>query len=125
MFQGGYGQIRHADDNVQGAGNNGMASVFDNLNNRLLEAGIPRWNAGPYVVEPIVSMGFVLAGLLIGWHGLIFAALLFFISKYSMSQGPNPFSTGQQRAPRRPGPPPGRGGGGGGGQGGGNRLGRL
>jgi hypothetical protein len=106
-------------------GNNGMGSVFDNLNNRLLEAGIPRWNAGPYVVEPIVSLGFVLAGFLIGWHGLLFAGLLFFISKYSGSQGPSAINS---QGPR-PGPAGGRGGGrggrgGGGGGGGGHRLGR-
>jgi len=58
-------------------------SVFDSLNQRLLAAGVPPWNAGPYVVEPIVSVGFLLALFFMGIQGLIFAALLFFVVKYS------------------------------------------
>lgn len=58
-------------------------SVFDSLNQRLLAAGLPSWNAGPYVVEPIVSVGFLLALLFMGIQGFIFAVILFFVVKYS------------------------------------------
>ena len=58
-------------------------SVFTVINQKLLGYGLPRFNVGPYVVEPIVLVAFVLAGLLMGLPGLIFAALLFFVSQWS------------------------------------------
>ena len=75
-----------------GGGDGRGASMFDSLNQRLLEAGVPRWNAGSYIVEPIVSVGFLVIGLLIGWRGLLFAGGLFLLSKWSMSGGTNPFA---------------------------------
>ncbi|XP_064613885.1 protein FAM241B-like [Liolophura sinensis] len=62
-------------------------SIFDSLNQRLLAAGIPRWNIGPYAVEPIVSVGFILAGLLMGIKGLLFAAVLFAVCQWSSQAG--------------------------------------
>ncbi|XP_041362863.1 protein FAM241B-like [Gigantopelta aegis] len=89
----------------------GQVSIFDSLNQRLLDAGVPRWNAGPYLIEPIVSLGFLLAGLLLGLKGLLFGAILFFVVKYSQgARGPAPYG-GNNRGAR----PAGGGGGGGGG----------
>ena len=36
-------------------------SIFDQLNDRLISAGFPRWNLGQNVVEPIVSVALILA----------------------------------------------------------------
>ncbi|XP_033106804.1 protein FAM241B-like [Anneissia japonica] len=86
------GTVRH-DDHRQGEGENqqegmmGQISIFDTLNQKLLDGGFPRWNAGPYVVEPIVSVGFILAGLLAGIRGIIFAGVLFIVCKYSVGEG--------------------------------------
>ncbi|KAL5019332.1 hypothetical protein ScPMuIL_005054 [Solemya velum] len=85
------GYIRHDDDgqdqDQQGQGQGQQVNMFDVLNQRLLNYGIPRWNAGPYVVEPIVSVGFVLAGLFMGLKGILFGGLLFFVTKWSQSGG--------------------------------------
>ena len=62
-------------------------SVFEGLNQRLLGLGIPRWNAGSYVVEPIVTVGFLLAFLLMGARGLLFAAILFLIAQVGTGGG--------------------------------------
>lgn len=100
------GYVQHDEDAepepVYGGGGEGRegVSMFDSLNKRLLEAGLPRWNAGPYVVEPIVTVGFLVIGLLIGWRGLLFAGLLFCLSKWSMSGGRNPFAGFGQRGQR-------------------------
>lgn len=86
------GYIRHEDDDGQdqqgqGQGQGQQVNMFDVLNQRLLNYGVPRWNAGPYVVEPIVSVGFVLAGLFMGLKGILFGGLLFFVTKWSQSGG--------------------------------------
>ena len=86
----------------------GQVSIFDTLNQRLLDAGVPRWNAGPYVIEPIVSLGFLLAGLLLGLKGLLFGGILFFVVKYSQSARGPAASGGGNRGAR----PAGGGGGG-------------
>ena len=52
-------------------------SIFETLNQRLLGLGIPRFNIGSYNIEPIVTVGFLLAMLLFGLPGLLFAGLLF------------------------------------------------
>ena len=62
-------------------------SVFEGLNQKLLGLGIPRWNVGSYVVEPIVSVGFLAAFLLMGFRGLLFAALLFLVAQVGMGGG--------------------------------------
>ena len=61
-------------------------SVFDSLNQRLHDAGVPTWNLGPFPVEPIVSAGFVVVFLLMGLRGIIFGLLLFLIVKWSSSE---------------------------------------
>lgn len=58
-------------------------SLFGALNERLVAAGVPTWHAGPYSVQPIVSLGFLLSFLLAGFRGLLFSGVLFFVVKYS------------------------------------------
>ena len=113
-------------------------SIFEDLNQRLLALGVPRWNVGSYVVEPIVSVGFLVAFLLVGFRGLLFAAILFLISQVGIGgggpgqgfrgwlgggsqRGQQDESSGHGRGGGNQQPP--RGGGGGGGSGG-YRLGR-
>ncbi|XP_060591603.1 protein FAM241B-like isoform X2 [Ruditapes philippinarum] len=87
------GRIQHDPDEMarqyEGGGGEGgqQASVFDGLNQRLVDYGFPRFNIGSHTVEPIVSVGFILAGLLLGLPGLLLAAVLFFVSKISTSGG--------------------------------------
>ena len=97
VFQGA---IRHDEDDVQGGngqnvgamGAQGGTSVFSMLNQRLLDAGLPSWNAGPYDVQPIVSIGVLLAFMLFGWGGLFFAGMLFLVTKWSQAgDGPRAF----------------------------------
>ena len=61
--------------------------MFDGLNQRLIGYGFPRFNIGHHTIEPIVSVGFILAGLLLGLPGLLLAAFLFFVSKMSSGGG--------------------------------------
>ena len=58
-------------------------SVFDQLNNRLLNAGFPRWNLGQNVVEPIMSVSLILALVLFGFRGVLLVAVLWFIMQQS------------------------------------------
>lgn len=80
------GFVQH-NEQPQGMYQGQTVSIFDSLNQRLLAAGIPRWNVGPYTVEPIVSVGFILAGLLMGIKGLLFAAVLFAVCQWSSQAG--------------------------------------
>ena len=85
------GRVQH-DNNAQqqqqyGPGGGQQFSVFDGLNQRLIGYGFPRFNIGQHTVEPIVSVGFILAGLLLGLPGLLLAAFLFFVSKMSSGGG--------------------------------------
>ena len=73
-----------------------QSSVFDTLNQKLLDAGIPRWNLGSYVIEPIVTIGFLLALLIFGLPGIIFGGLLFAVSKWSQTGGEGGSSGGYQ-----------------------------
>ena len=67
-------------------------SIFGMLNQRLLDAGLPSWNAGPYDVQPIVSVGVLLAFMLFGWGGLFFGGMLFLVTKWSQAgDGPRTF----------------------------------
>ncbi|XP_064650893.1 protein FAM241B-like [Lineus longissimus] len=109
------GHIQHDEDDEdrqrrEGQGGrvgNQAASVFDAFSERLRALGIPRWNLGPYVVEPIVSVGFLVALLLAGFRGLIFAGILFFVSKYSQQGGFGGWFGGNPRGPSPGrGPPP-------------------
>ncbi|XP_038061234.1 protein FAM241B-like [Patiria miniata] len=63
----------------QGAGGHEVqnVSIFQTLNQRLLDLGIPCFNIGPYTIQPIVTVAFILAMLIFGLPGLLFAGLLF------------------------------------------------
>ncbi|KAK7112106.1 protein FAM241B-like [Littorina saxatilis] len=130
------GFVQHEDDGGgQGQGmymgQGQQVSVFQMLNQKLLALGIPRFTVGQFNFEPIVTVGFLLAGIFFGFPGLIFAGLLFVVSKISQT-GANPFTGGGGGQPQQGGGgghQPGGGGGGGGGGGfggsaGGHRLGR-
>ena len=58
-------------------------SIFDQLNNRLLTAGFPRWNLGQNIVEPIVSVALILALVLFGFQGVLLVGVLWFIMQQS------------------------------------------
>ena len=84
ILQGGIGHIEAEPvDHMP----NPSENFFDTLNEKAASIGIPRWNLGPYVVEPIISVGFIILLLLIGIHGLLFGILLFVICKWSNSGG--------------------------------------
>ena len=83
ILQGGIHQVNNQEQ-VQHVHD---GSIFEGLNQKLLGLGIPRWNVGSYVVEPIVSVGFLAAFLLMGFRGLLFAALLFLVVQVSMGGG--------------------------------------
>ncbi|XP_063969228.1 protein FAM241B-like [Lytechinus pictus] len=108
--QGGYGG-----GGAQGGGAGGV-SIFQVLNQKLLDAGIPRWTLGTTVVEPIVTVGFILAMLLLGVKGLFLGAILFAAVKFS--GGMDDSGAGNSNAGRNTG-----GGGRGGGMGGGRTTG--
>ena len=117
------GFVQHDANAAQGMPQGGaqQISMFDVLNQRLLDNGIPRWNLGPYVVEPIASLGFLVALLLVGFRGLLFALLLFFVVKYSSGRGMGDIQNwfGGRGGTQQGGPGSGGGGGAGGGRGGG------
>ena len=58
-------------------------SIFDQLNNRLISAGFPRWNLGQNVVEPIVSVALILALVLFGIQGVLLVGVVWFIMQQS------------------------------------------
>ncbi|XP_002738922.1 protein FAM241B-like [Saccoglossus kowalevskii] len=76
------GYVQHEDHNQYGGGGQ-QVSIIDVGNQKLLDAGFPRWNLGPYVVEPIATVGMLLAMMFFGLQGLLFAGLLFFAVKWS------------------------------------------
>ena len=61
----------------------GGGSIFDQLNNRLISAGFPRWNLGQNVVEPIVSVALILALVLFGIQGVLLVGVAWFIMQQS------------------------------------------
>jgi len=71
----------------RGGGGGGQFSAFDAVNQRLIGYGVPRFNVGSHTVEPIVLVGFILAGLMLGLPGLVLACLLFFVVKVSAAGG--------------------------------------
>lgn len=79
------GFVRHEDYQQAGAGRgflgqgDGQVSVFTLINQKLLDFGVPRFNVGSYVVEPIALVGMILAGLLFGLPGLLFGGVLFMV----------------------------------------------
>ena len=58
-------------------------SIFDQLNDRLISAGFPRWNLGQNVVEPITSVALILAVVLFGFQGLLLVGVLWLITQQS------------------------------------------
>ena len=58
-------------------------SIFDQLNNRLISAGFPRWNLGQNVVEPIVSVALILALVLFGIQGVLLVGVVWFLMQQS------------------------------------------
>lgn len=58
-------------------------SIFDQLNNRLISAGFPRWSLGQNVVEPIVSVALILALVLFGVQGVLLVGVAWFIMQQS------------------------------------------
>jgi len=127
-------QGRHQQPAQNGAPGGQQVSIFQSLNQKLLNMGIPPFRIGEIVIEPIVTVGLLFALFMFGIQGLIFGAVLFAVSQWSSNGAPdfvtrllgggggganNPGSTGGNNARpnnRRP-----QGGGGGGG--GGHRLG--
>ena len=85
--------------------------MFEQFNQRLLQAGVPRFNLGQYEVEPIVLVGMLLAFLLLGFKGLLLGAILFFVSKWSSGQQNAGPQQGQGGQPGGGGPGDGRWGG--------------
>jgi hypothetical protein len=53
----------------------------------MLSAGIPRWNLGEHVIEPIVTIGFLLAFFFLGFRGILFGLVLFVLHKLSTRPG--------------------------------------
>ncbi|XP_071829982.1 protein FAM241B-like [Apostichopus japonicus] len=66
-----------------------QVSIFEVINQKLLDLGVPRWNFGQHVVEPIVLIGFLIAMLLFGFRGLLVGGLLFAVVKMSQGGGQN------------------------------------
>ncbi|XP_003723625.2 uncharacterized protein FAM241B [Strongylocentrotus purpuratus] len=86
--QGGYGGAYGGEGAGGGAHGGGAGggegiSIFQVLNQKLLDLGIPRWSFGTTVIEPIVTVGFLAALLLLGVKGLFLGAVLFAAVKFS------------------------------------------
>lgn len=58
-------------------------TVFDTWNQKLLEMGVPRWNIGNHVVEPIMTILALVTLLFMGLQGLLFLGILYFVVKFS------------------------------------------
>lgn len=89
---GGRGGIGTPSNNGVGGGGRGdnndavqteSVTVFDLVNARMLEAGFPRLNLGPYSVDPIAVVGTCLALMLFGLPGLVLSLGLFLAVKFS------------------------------------------
>lgn len=67
-------------NNVQGAGARGTAnSMFYNVNNRLLDAGLPRLTVAGRVIEPLILIGVVLGVIFLGLRGLALIGVVYFL----------------------------------------------
>lgn len=80
---GGHGGGNGADARVE------SVTIFDLINARMIEAGFPRLNLGPYAVEPIAVVGTCVALLLFGLPGLVLSLGLFLAVKFSQSGIPS------------------------------------
>ena len=77
-----------AQNMAPGVGGMGTGSIFDQLNNKLLTAGFPRWSIGQNVIEPIHSVALILALLFFGLRGILFIGLIWFLLKQSQARRP-------------------------------------
>jgi hypothetical protein len=64
----------------------GAGSILDQLNNKLISAGFPRWNLGQNVVEPIVSIVLILALVMFGLKGILIVGFIWFMLKQTGQQ---------------------------------------
>lgn len=82
-------QSRNRQQNMAspGVGGIGTGSIFDQLNNKLLSAGFPRWSMGQHVIEPIHSVALILALVFFGLRGILFVGLIWFLLKQSQARG--------------------------------------
>uniref|UniRef100_A0A0B7AFY7 DUF4605 domain-containing protein n=1 Tax=Arion vulgaris TaxID=1028688 RepID=A0A0B7AFY7_9EUPU len=71
-----------------GPGYEPQVNIFQSLNQRLIAFGIPRFNVGDIAVEPIVTIGMLIALLVFGIHGLILGIILFAVSRWSTHGAP-------------------------------------
>nr|CAB3244469.1 uncharacterized protein C10orf35 homolog [Phallusia mammillata] len=74
--------------------------MFDTWNQKLLELGIPRWNVGTHVVEPLMTVMFLVVLLFFGLQGLLLLGFLYFVVK--MSQRNTNTGPRRPRGPARP-----------------------
>ncbi|KAG9485195.1 protein FAM241B [Eleutherodactylus coqui] len=58
-------------------------SPFTDINQQLVNMGFPRWNLGNQVVEPIMSILFLLLILMMGVRGLLLVGLIYVVSHLS------------------------------------------
>lgn len=70
---GGYYETRWQNPQEQQGG-----SIFNQINDRLLAAGFPRWNLGQNVVEPIVSVALILALVLFGFRAFVLGCIVWY-----------------------------------------------
>lgn len=68
------------------AARGGAGGVFEEINNRLLNAGFPRWNIGENVVEPFVSVALILALVFFGFRGVLLVGLVWFLLRQSQAR---------------------------------------
>lgn len=69
-----------------------QGNIFQALNQRLTAFGIPSFNLGSIVIEPIVSVGLLIALLVFGLNGLILGLILFFVCRWSTHGAPETVS---------------------------------
>lgn len=84
---GGVDSFRNAAPHNDGTHHGGPGvSPFDTINEHLLAAGFPRWQVAGSTVEPIVTVAFLLAFVMLGVKGLLLGALLFYFHQRTVQQ---------------------------------------
>lgn len=76
------------DETPQQQGQGQQVNIFRVANEKLKEMGIPSFNIGDIVIEPIVTIGLLLAFFMFGVFGLIFGAVLFTVNYWSTNGAP-------------------------------------
>ncbi|XP_033756093.1 protein FAM241B-like [Pecten maximus] len=92
------GFVRHDEAGQQQYGQ--QVSIFEIANQKLQGLGIPSWNLGQYTVQPIVTVGCLIALMVFGLPGIIFAAVLFFVVNWSQQSSRQQNNPGGPRQPR-------------------------